>query len=268
MSWFEPTQLLANQGQQLRVAQITDCHLFANEGLIHGVDSYEYLSKMLAFLAEQSLDLVIFTGDMTQDHSDDSFYRFADCYRRYLPHLPCYWLPGNHDELEQLAKALHRSPFYPHKHLVFADWHLLLLNSKSTVPSGEISPQHFAELEVILSSLMDHHQVFCFCHHHPLAVGAYIDRHGLVNGKSLVKKLLTYPQVKGLAHGHIHQFHQQSIVRSPTMDPLNLYGTAATSIQFPPHLDRKETVDLGPAYRLLVLNAEGSFHTKEIFLQP
>ena len=270
MAWFGAPRHLtpANNQQILQLAQITDCHLFGDDSLFDevGVDSLAYLQRTLAFLATQSLDGVIFSGDLTQDHTDASFLRFAKCYRQHLPDVPLYWLPGNHDEMAQLEMALTGAPFEGAKHLIFANWQVLLLNSKGPTPSGLISEQHFTELTQVLNRLEPHHRVLCFCHHHPLPVNAYIDKHGLTNGAKLVAQLLDFPQVKALAYGHVHQFRHDKIERKGHFDGLSLYATAATSVQFTAGALQKTNENLGPACRLFTLEANGGLTSDEIYL--
>lgn len=260
-----------------KLAQITDCHLFADERLFDGIDSSEYLCRTLIFLATQNLDGVMLTGDVTQDHSDASFAKFATIYRQYLPDTPLYWVAGNHDEYEQIARALDGWPFFADKHLSVGQWQILLIDSKGPTPSGYVSEQHFTDLQKRLDDLSDNQQVLCFCHHHPLPVYSYIDKHGLDNGQQLVDVLLQYPQVKALAYGHVHQFRYQSVYcgyghknkadsRKGQLNSLALYATGATSIQFTVNSKVKASEDLGPACRLFCLPQQGPLSTEEIYI--
>lgn len=257
-TWFTqsaPRPLTAQNQQQLRLAQITDCHLFADDSLFDGINSTEYLCQTLSFLADKYLDCVMLTGDITQDHTDESFAKFAKLYRHYMPNTPLYWVAGNHDEYEQIARQLTGWPFFADKHLVFDKWQIVLIDSKGPTPSGYISESHFTQIGQRLNALADDEQVLCFCHHHPLPVYGYIDKHGLDNGQQLIDLLIKYPQIKALAYGHVHQFRYQPIHRPGQLDDLQLYATGATSIQFKVNSKVKASEDLGPACRLFCLPA-------------
>ena len=53
-------------------------------------------------MAEQSLDAVIFGGDLTQDHSMASYRLFAQLIADSALTCQVFWVPGNHDELAAL----------------------------------------------------------------------------------------------------------------------------------------------------------------------
>ena len=268
-NWFtclSPKVLKGQNPTQLHLAQITDCHLFADHCLFDGVDSGEYLVRTLAYLSEIKLDCVLLTGDITQDHSDASFTKFAQLYRHHLPNTPLFWVAGNHDEFEQITEQLSGWPFFADKHLSFGQWQILLINSKGPTPSGYINKQHFTDLRRRLNALSDDQSVLCFCHHHPLPVYGYIDKHGLDNGQQLIDLLIEYPQVKALAYGHVHQFRFEPISRQNQLEDLKLYATGATSIQFKVGSKMKASEDLGPACRLFCLPQNGQLSTEEVYV--
>jgi len=96
MAWFDQYAIF-NSGQ-LRLAHITDCHLFADpQGEYFGVNTAEHFSCVLAHMAEQSLDAVIFGGDLTQDHSMASYRLFAQLIADSALTCQVFWVPGNHD---------------------------------------------------------------------------------------------------------------------------------------------------------------------------
>ena len=77
MDWFDDTYFFDKSS--LRVAHVTDCHLFADkDGEYFGVNTALYFEKALAHMATQHLDCVIFGGDLTQDHSFESYLLFSD----------------------------------------------------------------------------------------------------------------------------------------------------------------------------------------------
>ena len=84
----------------LRLLQLTDPHLgaLAAETLI-GLNTEESFKDVLSLIRDSGIDydLIIGTGDISNDGSVASYQRFIDAVREYLPNIPLAWLPGNHD---------------------------------------------------------------------------------------------------------------------------------------------------------------------------
>ncbi len=61
------------------VAQFSDCHLFADKQATHfGANVWQNLTKVLADISQRkNIDCVVFTGDLTQDHSELSYQHFV-----------------------------------------------------------------------------------------------------------------------------------------------------------------------------------------------
>ena len=53
----------------ITLAQISDCHLFADKSALHcGINVYDNLKRVLAELSgNPSLDYLVFTGDLSQE---------------------------------------------------------------------------------------------------------------------------------------------------------------------------------------------------------
>src|SRR5690554_1994189 len=85
----------------VRVVQITDTHLFREpEGRLLGMNTQQSFEQVLGQIADigSPPDLVLATGDISQDASVESYQRFAATVSRLA--APCYWIPGNHDRVE------------------------------------------------------------------------------------------------------------------------------------------------------------------------
>ncbi len=64
----------------MRLLQITDTHLFASaEGRLLAVRTAESLAAVLERVQanDHPFDLILATGDLSQDHSPESYQRFA-----------------------------------------------------------------------------------------------------------------------------------------------------------------------------------------------
>lgn len=220
-----------------RLLQLSDCHLLAMpDGEYQQIRPYQQLAFLLDKLKKQQFDALILTGDLTQDHSLASYQRLADLLTDWP--TPVFYLPGNHDEPDLMAQAFARPPFLAATQLRANGWQWLLLNTKGTTPAGEFSTARLGALASILDQAAT--PVWLFCHHHPIAIGAAIDRHGLLNPEPLLALLAARPLVKGLAHGHCHYAYQ-------TEHPAGfaVVGCPATSVQFTLSAEW-QTEDQGP----------------------
>jgi len=248
----------------LNIAQISDCHLFADIRSQHcGANVYQNLIDTLEHLKHhQELDLIIFTGDLTQDHSDDSYQRFVEAVQTCQIDLPFYYLPGNHDDVAKLDEYLVGQPFIDDKTFNNKHWQVILLNSKSDNPSGYVSNSDWQWLQQIID--VNKHQLLMM-HHHPIDVGYFIDRHGLTQKNEFWHNLKEYPSIKAIACGHVHQALE--ILPNNRQQTVPVYTCPATSIQFDGNKNTVSDNGQGPGYRLFTLTYTGELLTKAIFLK-
>ena len=96
-----------------KIAQITDCHLFCQTDALHyGANVYQNLISVLQEIKNKSdVQVIVFTGDITQDHSEASYQLFVEAVLKSGVQVPFYYLAGNHDEHELLDKYLSIPPF-------------------------------------------------------------------------------------------------------------------------------------------------------------
>lgn len=79
----------------MHLLQITDTHLFASaEGRLLAVRTAESLAAVLDQVQANAhpYDLILATGDLSQDHSPESYQRFATMMAPLS--RPIYWLPA------------------------------------------------------------------------------------------------------------------------------------------------------------------------------
>lgn len=246
------------------IAQISDCHLFADVKEQHyGANVYHNLIGTLTHLKHCSdVDVIIFTGDLTQDHSNDSYQRFVDAVQVCQIDIPFYYLPGNHDEVEKLNEYLVGYPFDKNKVIENNDWQVILLNSKSDNPSGHVSSN---TLQWLQQTIDLNKKQLLMMHHHPIDVGYFIDRHGLINQGEFWQELAKMPSIKAIACGHIHQ--ALDLLPEKTQHAIPVYTCPATSIQFDVEMDTVSDNGQGPGYRLFTLAHTGELSSKAIFLK-
>jgi len=241
------------------LAQFSDCHLFSDKSLEHfGANVWQNLTRVLADIVKRkTIDCVVFTGDLTQDHSELSYQHFVEAVTQAKFTIPVYFLAGNHDDKRLLAKHL-IAPIFQTNNIINHDyWQVQLLDSKSETPSGLVSEKSLDELSQRINK--NKFQLLMM-HHHPVNIGYYIDKHGLINQRyfwQTIKQLNEEKlKIKAIACGHVHRASQLS------KDQVDIYTCPATSVQFG---DTKEKMaSTLPSYRLLYLNNNGKVTSEVI----
>lgn len=242
------------------IAQFSDCHLFADKQAKHlGANVWQNLNRVLTDIAQRKkVDGIVFTGDLTQDHTEDSYHHFVHAIEQAKFAIPVYFLAGNHDDRALLSQHLVEPNFQSNKMLYNDFWQIQLLDSKSDTPSGLVSSQNLQALSQQMDSTKFQ---LLMMHHHPIDVGYYIDKHGLLAQDDFWKTIAELNeksgQIKGIACGHVH--------RAVHLSKLNVdvYTCPATSVQFG---DTKEEIgSILPSYQLLYLESNGTM-SREIIL--
>ena len=91
----------------VRVVQVTDCHVYAAaDARLHDINTRASLRAVLDLvrLRDPDADLVLATGDLSQDGSTES-YRYLAAEFDQLG-SPVVWIPGNHDDPTAMAQNL------------------------------------------------------------------------------------------------------------------------------------------------------------------
>lgn len=257
MAWFK--QKVHFDKDQLTLIHITDSHVFADlNGEYFNVNTANYLRATLAHIKLIDCDAIIFGGDLTQDHSEESYHLFAQLVVDAGLADKLFWLPGNHDELDVYNRVFTQYGIASCKAIHSNNWQVLLSNSKGPTPAGLMTKAHLNEITSELKSSAKASLVLT--HHHPIAIDGYLDKHMLENGDELLGLLSRHSNVKALIHGHVHNEY------SWIFDGFAVFATPATSIQFEKNTPDWQQVDLGPAFRMIRLQDEGSFHTQVVWL--
>ncbi|WNC69328.1 metallophosphoesterase [Thalassotalea nanhaiensis] len=241
----------------ITIAQFSDCHLFSTKGGMHyGHNVFTNLTSVLSELASmKDLDAAVFTGDLTQDHSDESYQLFNQVIIDSNLSCPIYWLAGNHDDTLLLSKHLTAMNIQADKDITMNDWRLLLIDSKSDTPAGLVNEKQQGRIR---SKTKDIENTLIFMHHHAIDVGYFIDKHGLKNQQEFWMAVDHNKTIKAICCGHIHQ--GLNIVANEQYS-VPLYTCPATSIQFDPQADTVSALNSGPGYRLLELFSDGTIKT-------
>ncbi|MBY6188264.1 3',5'-cyclic-AMP phosphodiesterase [Marinobacter hydrocarbonoclasticus] len=241
----------------IRLAQISDPHLFANKAAgFLGINPWQSLNAVVSQLDEEGpLDLLLATGDISQDHSATAYLHFAEAVAPLA--LPTYALPGNHDAPGLMSHSLGDTAVQYGRRIQAGNWQILMLDSTVLgLPAGHLALDELRWLHGVLSSA-EACPTLIALHHHPKPTGcAWLDQHGLDNGAEFLALLSRYPQVKAVIWGHVHQ---EMDIRH---EHIRLLAVPSTSIQFLPKNDGFALDRAQPGYRMLSLHPDGTLTTE------
>ncbi|MFQ5784465.1 MAG: phosphodiesterase [Alphaproteobacteria bacterium] len=237
----------------IRLIQISDCHLLADPAeRLRGVDTDATLAAVIARVRDDAPELVLATGDLSQDGSAASYRRVKALFGRLG--APVYCLPGNHDDAGVLAETMPGDGIHVIRSLRRDGWQIVFLDSTvAGQDDGHLPTAELAALDAALAACRERHALVCL-HHHPVAVGgAWTDFVSLANPEDLFAVLDRHPQVRGLVWGHIHQPFEGA------RSGVRLFGAPATCFQFARDAaDALAVADEPPAYRRFTLHADGA----------
>ena len=232
------------------VVQITDCHLRADQQQAYrGINPHDNLKTLLKKVEELKPDLLLATGDLSEDGSRISYKAL----HRYFDPLgiPVLALPGNHDDASLLAETFPGSPVDTIRTSEHGPWRIIRLNScLPGKPEGRLSGKVLAELEHFIIGHDQHPLLLCL-HHQPVTIGSpWIDRYRLLDPEALLQLVDHYPNVKGVAWGHIHQVFESD--RNGT----TMLGGPSSAINALPGAQKFTPDKTGPACRWLQLRED------------
>jgi Icc protein len=237
-----------------RIIQLSDSHVSADpDADYRGVTARRALVRVLDTVQRWGPDLILFTGDLSEDFSEAS-YAFI---RRSLDDcgVPVVTTPGNHD-LANLQKKHFADTATDRPLLVEAGgWRLVVLNSsvEGEIP-GRLCEPMVAGLQRALGG--DRQPKLVVLHHQPLPVGsAWIDRHPLREAETFWSVLEGGKEVRGVLWGHIHHAYRED------RHGLLLLGAPSTVANSHPFEDEFRSDPAGPGCRWLKLEPDGALAT-------
>ncbi len=240
----------------LRVLQLTDPHLMADpKGDLLGVNTRASLAAVIdQVLAHHGRpDLILATGDLAQDASEDAYRYFGDALAQFG--CPSLWIAGNHDDTSVLS-AIAAEYQAGSRSRVQGGWHFVMLDSSvHGKVYGGFEDQELAFLDQALSEHPDLPTMVCL-HHHPVDIGCdWMANIGLRNPAPFWQVLDRHHQVRVVLWGHIHQELAQQ------RNGVALLATPSTCIQFARGSSRFAVEPLAPGYRWLRLQPDGTLQT-------
>ena len=248
------------QQDVFRIVQITDPHLFKDaNGELLGINTQASFSQVLSEIQQQQYDydLVLATGDLVQDNSDEGYLRFRQDVKA-LNNKMVFWIPGNHDFQPKMFEILKEETVSAKKHILLGDkWQILLLDSQvQGVPHGQLEAEELDWLKLKLQEYPERYSLVVL-HHHLLSTGsAWLDQHNLRNANELAEVLAPFKHVKALLYGHIHQQVDSEWLGYQVM------ATPSTCIQFKADSNTFALDVVQPGWREIDLHADGHIETR------
>ena len=238
------------------LVHLSDSHLFGEvHGTLLGMNTRDSLQKVIELVRVQQsqIDLLLATGDLSQDGTLASYQQFRELTRQL--DAPARWIPGNHDEPQIMAEAAVQSALLDSV-VDIGNWRVTLLDSAvpGSVP-GYLQDEQLQLLARSLSEAPERHHLVCL-HHHPVSIGcAWMEPIGLRNPEAFFEVLDRFPQVRAVLWGHVHQEIDQ------LRNNVRLIASPSTCIQFEPGSEDFKVGEQAPGYRWLRLLPDGRLET-------
>lgn len=247
----------------INLVQITDIHLYANDGgtLLH-MDTRNSLDHVIELVKRQEsdIDLVLVTGDIAQEASEGAYRKFLKLISGF--DAPIRWIPGNHDDPDIMQRVAAGTAACE-KTIKINNWLILMLDTSILGQiQGRLSD---AELDFLRISLREaagdstiEHCLVCI-HHNPVPGAAgWMQGVGLHNADDFFEILETSEEANTLLYGHIHQdldFVHRGI---------RCLCSPSTCIQFKSNAANFALDKVNPGYRSLRLFEDGRIETEVI----
>lgn len=232
------------------VAQISDCHLPANpQQTYRGINPRQCLQALIAKVKALKPDLLLTTGDLSEDGSRVSYRALQDIFRPLG--VPVLALPGNHDDPELLSEAFPGSPVNTIEVSTHGAWKIIRLNScLPGKPEGRLGELSLAELEKFLEQHTNS-PILVALHHQPFDIGSpWIDKYRLFGSQAFLSLIDQNPNIGAVTWGHIHQVFERN--RNGT----RMLGCPSSAINGQTFAPRFTPDTIGPACRWLELRED------------
>ena len=251
------------QHETLRFIHITDTHILNHaEETFDQLNTRNSLQAVLTHCASfyPDIDFWLFTGDISQTGTKESYAVFQSAIRQY--DIPVYCVPGNHDTPKFLQSVVPDSPADSVNIIHLNRFSLVLLDSwVKNEHHGMISRHCLQQLEDHLQECTDQFNIIVL-HHPPVEVNSqWLDEIRLQNPAEFLKVLGMHCDNMLVLFGHVHQ---EVDLQS---DKLRLLSTPSTCHQFKPGTSVHCTDTLPPAYRFIELNTKGCIDTRVHYVE-
>lgn len=187
----------------MKILQLSDLHIMAGGGpAFRKAESLKDLQRTVDYILRADIkpDMVVVTGDVSSDGSEDS-YRLV---KEQLARLDCpaYVLPGNHDEKEPMAAVLGEMCCTAPGRCITREGvrHLLLDSATAGVSAGGLDRE---ALDWVAAQLaQDRGPVMLWMHHFPFRTGYGVMDAPFAGEEPLLQ--LLQGREAWVCSGHIH----------------------------------------------------------------
>lgn len=221
---------------------------------LDGVNTLRSLQRVLGAAATEPAQAWLATGDLAHDGSAQAYRLLRTCLERLSS--PVYCIPGNHDDPARMRAVLNGGRIHMPNSVKLGRWQILLLNTH--VPGregGELGRRRLRQLRRLLQQPAAPHALIVM-HHPPVSIGSpWMDAMMLADAAEFFECIDTAPQVRAIVWGHVHQLFDAG------RGGMRLLGTPSTCVQFAPGAAQYRKDPRPPAYRRLVLHADGQLET-------
>lgn len=246
------------------IVQISDTHLFGDKNRkINGSNSYQNLKHVINQIVslERKPDLIIVSGDLSQDCTFESYQHLANLLHR--SGIKYYFFPGNHDDVDVINKVFDMNWTKDKVDYSFDidDWFINVIDT-SVYPevAGELSLEQLKNLEKNLKQNKNKPTII-FMHHHPLLLNStWLDNYILKDAEKFNNIVKSNPQIKAVLFGHIHQVFEKNLNDT-------FYGSApASCYQVLPKTQMFTIEKLTAGYRWIELDGD-KFSSKVVWVE-
>ena len=200
----------------MRILHLTDTHLFADPAARHydRIDTAAALERVLERLADiaadRPVDLVLHTGDASEDASEDSYRRLHAMLDPVAAALGAELLVvmGNHDSSAAYAAVAgpgdHGGPWQDRARMLANGWRAVVLDS--SVPGagyGRLDAAQLAWLREVLAEPSEHGTALAI-HHPPLTAATPLLRALDLQDRDALADAIVGTDVRLICSGHYH----------------------------------------------------------------
>jgi 3',5'-cyclic AMP phosphodiesterase CpdA len=197
------------------ICQLTDLHVRPPSRTANRVVETNMLVER-AFRAVAAFtprpDAILITGDLTECGLDAEYANLAQLIRRFLPPVPVFVIPGNHDQRERLREGLSHLPNVTadpvYVQYAVEEFPVRLVMLDTLVPGaghGELRPEQLQWLDRTLAQVPGKPTLIGM-HHPPFACGiVHMDRIRLRNVAAFAEVVARHKQVERIVCGHHHR---------------------------------------------------------------
>lgn len=239
----------------LKIIHISDPHIMADPmKQLQGVKTTDTLRRVVKAIQEESADLILCTGDISEDGSIESYERFKSLIQPLK--MPLKLLHGNHDHFQNLSTVL--KSHYVDNMMPFPDINCTFVYMDTVVPGeihGWVSDAELTRVSKLCENLTSQ-KIYLLSHHPLVKTGTgLIDQYMTQNSAEVLQKL---SMIDYHLFGHVH--HQYDLHVGQT----RFIAAPSTAMQFKKHLDHLE-VEHQVGYNTYVMS-ENYFEMKTTWI--